>query len=35
MEEPVVDEKTKADYSALLEKGLKADEEAALRYFAF
>ena len=34
-ETPVVDEKTKEEYKALIEKGLKADEEAAMRYLAF
>ena len=31
----MLDEKTKEEYKALLEKGLKADEEAAMRYLAF
>ena len=31
----MVDEKTKEEYKALIEKGLKADEEAAMRYLAF
>ena len=34
-ESPAVDEKTKEEYKALIEKGLKADEEAAMRYLAF
>ena len=34
-EEPVVDQKTQEEFNSLMEKGIKADEQAALRYMAF